>query len=101
MAVHPGAGRAALCPTGYADDTQAMTRTSQDRQEDVCDRTAEWLQITGQDVRPDKSGAWALGATAADAPARLRGLEIPNKDEFRQLGVGIRVEAQRGTGALL
>ena len=100
MVVQRGAGRAALCPTGYADDTQAMTRTSQDRQ-DVCDRTAEWLQITGQDVRPDKSGAWALGATAADAPARLRGLEIPNKDEFRQLGVGIRVEARRGTGPLL
>ena len=77
-----------------------MTRTSQDRQ-DVCDRTAEWLRITGQDVRPDKSGAWALGATAADAPARLRGLEIPHKDEFRQLGVGIRVEARRGTGPLL
>ena len=37
----------------------------------------------------------------ADAPARLRGLEIPNKDEFRQLGVGIRVEARRGTGPLL
>ena len=37
MVVHQGAGRAALCPTGYADDTQAMTRTSQDRQ-DVCDR---------------------------------------------------------------
>ena len=100
MVVHRGAGRAALCPTGYADDTQAMTRTSQDRQ-DVCDRTAEWLRITGQDVRPDKSGAWALGATAADAPARLTGLEIPNKDEFRQLGVGIRVEARRGTGPLL
>ena len=100
MVVHRGAGRAALCPTGYADDTQAMTRTSQDRQ-DVCDRTAEWLRVTGQDVRPDKSGAWALGATAADAPARLRGLEIPNKDEFRQLGVGIRVEARRGTGPLL
>ena len=100
MVVHWGAGRAALCPTGYADDTQVMTRTSQDRQ-DVCDRTAEWLRITGQDVRPDKSGAWALGATAADAPARLRGLEIPNKDEFCQLGVGIRVEARRGTGPLL
>ena len=28
MVVHRGAGRAALCPTGYADDTQAMTRTS-------------------------------------------------------------------------
>ena len=100
MVVHRGAARAALCPTGYADDTQAMTHTSQDRQ-DVCDRTAEWLQITGQDVRPDKSRAWALGATAADAPARLRGLEIPHKSEFRQLGVGIRVEAQHGTGPLL
>ena len=73
-----------------------MTRTSQDRQ-DVCDRRAKWLRITGQDVRPDKSGACALGALAGDAPAQLRGLEIPNKDEFRQLGVGIRVEARRGT----
>ena len=25
MVVHQGAGWAALCPTGYADDTQAMT----------------------------------------------------------------------------
>ena len=56
MVVHWGAGRAALCPNCYADDTQAMTRTSEDRQ-DVCDRTAEWLRITGQDVRPDKFGA--------------------------------------------
>ena len=95
MVVHRGAGRAALCPTGYADDTQAMTRTSQDRQ-DVCDRTAECLRVTGQDVRPDKSGASGLGVTA-----RLRGLEIPNKDEFRQLGVGIRIEAWRGTGPLI
>ena len=87
MVVHRGAGRAALCPTGYANDTRAMTRTSQDRH-DVCDRTGEWLRVTGQDVRPDKSGAWALGATAADAPARLRGLEIPNKDEFRRRGTG-------------
>ena len=77
-----------------------MTRTTKDRQ-DVCDRTTRWLQITGQDVRPDKSGAWALGATAADAPVQLRGREIPNKGEFRQLAVGIRVEAKRGTGPLL
>ena len=76
-----------------------MTRTSQDRQ-DVCDRTAEWLRVTGQDVCADVSG-WALTATAADAPTQLRGLKIPNKDEFRQLGVGMRVEAQRGTGPLL
>ena len=58
--------------------TMRMTRTSQDRQ-DICDRGAKWLRITGQDVGPDKSGACALGALAADAPARLRGLEIPNK----------------------
>ena len=73
-----------------------MTRTSQDRQ-DVCDRTAELLRVTGQDVHPDMSGKWALAAKAADAPARLRGLKIPNKDEFGQLGVGMQVEAQRGT----
>ena len=99
VVVHRGAGRAALCPNGYADDTEAMTRTSQDRQ-DVCDPTAEWLQITGQDVCPDKSGVWALGATAADAPAR-QGPRNTQQGEFRQLGVGIRVEAKRGTGPLL
>ena len=49
-----GPGYAALGSSGYADDTQAVALGAASLQGTV-PTTEEWLQVTGQDVRVDKS----------------------------------------------
>ena len=53
-----GPGYVALGSTGYADDTQAVALGAASLQETV-PATEEWLQVTVQDVRVDKSCSWA------------------------------------------
>ena len=52
-----GPGYAALGSLGYGADTQAMALGAAALQ-DTVPATEEWLRITGQDVRVDKSCSW-------------------------------------------
>ena len=49
-----GPGYTALGLSGYADDTQAVALGAASLPGTV-PKTEEWLQVTGQDVRVDKS----------------------------------------------
>ena len=89
---------------GYADDTYMMT---------VCllyllamlAATSKWLQLTGQEVNAKKSLAFSATSSTRKKPealaATLDGVQIPVKQEFRQLGIGVRTVPTKGTGPLL
>ena len=94
-----GPGYAAPGSSGYADDTQAVALGSASLQETV-PTTEEWLQVTGQDVRVDKSCSWVQGEHGAPA-VLLRGSPIPLAQTFRQLGVDIAVGGSRATRPVL
>ena len=59
-----GAGMAAVCPTGYADDMQAITlapaAAPMAEAQAVMDRTAVWMADTGQSGNAAKSTSWLL-----------------------------------------
>ena len=91
-----GPGYAALGSSGYADDTQAVAMGAASLQE-TFPATEEWLQVTGQDVRADKSCSWVRGEQGAPA-ALLRGVPIALAATFRQLGVDIAIGGSKTTG---
>ena len=62
--------------------------------------TEEWLQITGKDVRVDKSCSWVQGEQGALA-VLLQAVPIPLEDTFRQLGVDVASGGSRMTGPVL
>ena len=70
-----GPGYASLGSSGYADDTHAVALGAASLQGTV-PATEEWLQVTGQDVRVDKSCSWVLGEQGTPA-VLLRGVPIP------------------------
>ena len=101
-----GPGRADLCPLGYADDTQAITLEPRpgapgvpDSQA-VVDRTAVWLADTGQSANAAKSSSWRMSDQQAQ-PVTLHGVPIPLAREFKQLGIGVRLDPEKGTGPVL
>ena len=62
--------------------------------------TEEWLRITGQDVRVDKSCSWVQWEQGT--PAVLpRGVPIPPATTFRQLGVDVPIGGSNATGPVL
>ena len=90
---------AALGSLGYADDTQAVALGAASLQGTV-PTTEEWLQVTGQDVRVDKSCSWVQGEQGA--PAVLpRGVPIPLAATFRQLGVDVAIGDSSIAGPVL
>ena len=94
-----GPGYAALGSSGYADDTQAVALGVAPLQ-DTVPATEEWLRITGQDVRVDKSCSSVQGEDGAPA-VLLRGVPIPVADTFRQLGIDVAIGGSRTTGPVL
>ena len=101
-----GPGREDVCPLGYADDTQAVTLEPRpgaggvlDSQA-VMDCTEGWLVDTGQDANAGKSNSRRM-SDMPDHPVTLRGAPIPLAREFKQLGVGVRLDAEQGTGPVL
>ena len=92
-----GAGMAAVCPTGYADDTQAITldlaAAPMAEAQAITDRTAVWMADTGQSGNAAKSTLWLLREPRGGvAPLTLGGVAIPLSREFKQLGVGQRLD---------
>ena len=81
------------------DDTQAVALGAASLQETV-PATEEWLRVTGQDVRVDKSCSWVQGEQGAPA-VLLRGAPIPLATTFRQLGVDIAIGGSKTTGLVL
>ena len=101
-----GAGMEAVCPTGYADDTQAMTlapaAAPMAEAQAVTDRTALWMADTWQLGNTAKSTSWLLWEPPGRvAPLTQGGVAIPLSREFKQLGVGQRLAAEKGTGPVL
>ena len=94
-----GPGYAALGSSGYADDTQAVALGAAALQ-DTVPATEEWLRVTGQDVRVDKSCSWVQGEQGAPA-VLLRGVPIPLATTFRQLGVDVAIGGSKVTGPVL
>ena len=92
-------GYAALGSLGYADDTQAVALGAASLQETVS-ATEEWLQVTGQDVRVDKSCSWVQGEQGAPTEV-LRGAPIRLAATFRQLSVDIAIRGSNTTGPVL
>ena len=62
--------------------------------------TQEWLQVTRQDVRVDKSCSWVQREQGAVA-VQLRDVPIPLAETFRQLGVEVAIGGSRVTGPVL
>ena len=72
------------------------------RPQAATDRTAVWMAETGQSGNAAKSTSWLqrepLGGVA---PLTLGGVAIPLSREFKQLGVGQCLAAEKGTGPVL
>ena len=94
-----GSGYAALVSSGYADDIPALALGAATLQGTV-PATEEWLQVTCQDVRVDKSCSWVQGEQGAP-PVLLQGVHVTLAATFRQLGVGIAIEGSTVTGTVL
>ena len=101
-----GPGREDVCPLGYADYTQAITlelwpgaQGIPDSQA-VVDCTAVWLADTGQNANAAKSSSWRMSDQQAQ-PVTLHGVPIPLAREFKQLGMGVPLDPERGTGPVL
>ena len=92
-------GYVALGSSGYVDDTQAVALVAASLQGTV-PATEEWLQVTGQDVRVDKSCSRVQGEPGAPA-VLLQGVPIPVAATFRQLGVDVAIGGSRTTGPVL
>ena len=91
-----GPGYAPPGLSGYANDTHAVALGAA-ALHDTVPPTEEWLRITGQDVRVDKSCSWVRGEQGAPA-VLLRGVPIPLATTFRQLGVDIAIGGSKATG---
>ena len=102
-AVEPqGAVMAALCPTRYVDDTQAITLAPMAEAQAVTDRMAVWMADTGQSGNATKSTSWLLREPPGGvASLTLGGVAIPLSQESKQLGVGQRLAAEKGMGPVL
>ena len=101
-----GAGRAAVCCTGYEDDTQAVTLAPpaavMAEAQAVIDHTAVWMADTGRSCNAAKSTSW-LPREPPDgvAPLTLGGVPILLSRELKRLAVGQRLALERGTGRVL
>ena len=96
-------GMAAVCRTGYADDTQGITLAPAAapiaEAQAVTARTAVWMTDTGQSGNTAKSTSWLLREPPGGVvPLTLGGVAILLSREFKQLGVGQRLVAEKGTG---
>ena len=94
-----GPGYAALGSSGYADDTQAVALGAAALQ-DTVPATEEWLRVTEQVVRVDKSCSWVQGEQGAPA-VLLWGVPIPLATTFCQLGVDVAIGGSKVTGPVL
>ena len=94
-----GRGYVALGAQGYADDTEAVA-PGMGALRQTTPATERWLRLTGQSVNVDKSTSFLEGEDDP-APLLLLGEAIPRSQEFKHLGVGIRVGHRRGAGATL
>ena len=94
-----GPGYAALGSSGYADDTLAVALGAAALQ-DTVPATEEWVRVTGQDVRVDKSCSWVQGERGAPA-VLLRGVPILLETTFRELGVDVAIGGSKITGPVL
>ena len=95
-----GAGMAAVCPTGYADDTQTITlapaAAPMAEARAVTDRTAMWMVDTGYSGNAAKSTSWLLRELPGGmAPLALGGVAIVLS---RELSIGQCLAADKGTG---
>ena len=101
-----GAGMAAVCLTGYADHTHAITpapaAAPMVETQAVTDRTAVWMADTRQWGNTAKSSWWLLREWPSGvAPLTLGGVPIPLLQEFKQLGVRWRKARARTCAAAL
>ena len=85
--------------SGYADDTGAVALGAATLQ-GTFPATEEWLQVTGQDLRVDKSCSSVHGEQGTPA-VLLRGVPISMAATFRQLGVDVTIGGSRVTGPVL
>ena len=95
-----------MCPIGYADDTQAIilapAAAPMAEAQAVTDRTGVWMADTGQSGNVAKSMSWLLREPPVGvAPLTLGKVPIPLSWEFKQLGVGQHLAAEKGTGPVL
>ena len=91
-----GARAAAVSPTGYADDTQAVTLALETdpmaEARAVMDRIGVRMADTGPSGNAAKSTSWLLrDPPEGVALLTLGGVPIPLLREFKQLGVGQRL----------
>ena len=101
----PGRGDT-VCPTGYADDTQAITLAPAAARmveaSAVMHRTTAWIADTGQLGNAAKCTLWLLQEPPGGvAPLTLGGVAIPLSRGFKQLGVGQGLAAEKSTGPIL
>ena len=61
---------------------------------------AIWLADTGQSANAAKSRSWRMSDQQAQ-PVTLHGVLMALAREFKQLGVGVRLDPERGTGPVL
>ena len=94
-----GRGYVAVGDQGYADDTEAVA-PGMGALRRTTPATERWLRLTGQSVNVDKSTSFLEGEDDP-APLLLLGEAIPRSQEFKRLGVGIRVGQRRGAGPTL
>ena len=85
---------------GYADDTYGLG-TSLGSLQGALDQTQIWLRLTGQEVNGKKSVSFTTEEVPRDVGLAISGADIPKKEEFRCLGVGIRTRPCAKTGPLL
>ena len=88
----------------YADDTYMLTIRLVSLLAMLV-ATSKWLQLTGQEVNARQSLAFSPTSSVRRKPegaeAALDGVQMPVKQEFGQLGVGVRTVLRRVTGPLL
>ena len=94
-----GRGYVAVGAQRYADDTEAVA-PGMVAVRQTTPATERWLRLTGQSVNVDKSTSFLEGEDDP-APLLLLGEAISRSQEFKRLGVGIRVGHRRGAGATL
>ena len=85
---------------GYADDTYGLG-TSLGTLQGALDQTQLWLRLTGQEVNGKKSVSFSTEKEQDSVELAICGANIPKKEEFRCLGVGIRTRRCARTGPLL
>ena len=99
-ATHGQGMDAEISATGYADDTYGLGISLPSLQ-GALEHTQLWLCLTGQDVNGKKSVAFTTEKKSSTLGLIISGASIPEKEEFKCLGVGIRTHSSAKTGPLL